>query len=98
MLHQGSGAVKNLLHKFIPVLQAMKILDAKAAVDKEWEKLKKLQAWQMTKVKSKSDVILEAQKEQITVHFATLMDIFKNAESEPKYQKYKGGLCSAVTL
>ena len=29
----------NLVHKFIPLLQAMKIPAAKAAVDKEWEKL-----------------------------------------------------------
>ena len=29
----------NLAHKFIPVLQAMKIPDAQAAVDKELEKL-----------------------------------------------------------
>ena len=32
----------------------MKIPDAKAAVDKEWEKLEKCQQWQMTKVKSKN--------------------------------------------
>ena len=70
----------------------MKIPDAKAAVDKEWEKLEKLPAWQMTKVKSKSEVILEAQYEQRAVLFGTLMDIYhlKNAELEPKYQKYKG--------
>ena len=29
----------NLVHKFIPMLQAMKIPAAKAAVDKEWENL-----------------------------------------------------------
>ena len=29
----------NLVHKFIPMPQAVKILAAKAAVDKEWEKL-----------------------------------------------------------
>ena len=28
----------DLVHKFIPMLQAMKIPEAKAAVDKEWEK------------------------------------------------------------
>ena len=28
----------NLVHKFIPMPQVMKIQDAKAAVDKEWEK------------------------------------------------------------
>ena len=31
----------NLVHKFIPMPQAMKILAAKAAVDKEWEKWKR---------------------------------------------------------
>ena len=30
-----------VVHKFIPMLQAMKIPAAKAAVDKEWEKLEK---------------------------------------------------------
>ena len=31
----------NLVHKFIPMPQAMKIPAAKAAVDQEWEKLEK---------------------------------------------------------
>ena len=46
----------------------------------------------MTKEKSKKEVILQAQKEQGKVRFATLMDIchLKHAELEPKYQKYKG--------
>ena len=30
-----------LVHKFIPLPQAMQIPEAKAAVDKEWEKLEK---------------------------------------------------------
>ena len=34
----------NLVHKFIPMPQAMKIPAAKAAVDKEWEKLEKISA------------------------------------------------------
>ena len=33
-----------LVHKFIPMPQAMKISAAKAAVDKEWEKLEKIPA------------------------------------------------------
>ena len=57
----------NLVHKFIPMPQAMKIPAAKAAVDKEWEKLEKILAWDLTKVKSK--------KEGMKVHFASLMDI-----------------------
>ena len=34
----------NLVHKFIPMPHAMKIPSAKAAVDKEWEKLEKIPA------------------------------------------------------
>ena len=43
---------KNLVHKLIPMLQVMKILAAKVAVDKEWEKLEKISAWNLTKVRS----------------------------------------------
>ena len=65
----------NLVHKLTLISQAMKIPDAKAAVDTEWEKLEKMPAWQLNKVQSKKDVILEAQKEKTNVHFATLMEI-----------------------
>ena len=50
----------NLVHKFIPMPQAMKIPAAKTAVDTEWEKLEKIPAWDLTKVRSKSEVIDEA--------------------------------------
>ena len=40
--------------------QAMKIPAAKTAVDKEWEKLEKIPAWDETKVRNKSEVIHEA--------------------------------------
>ena len=82
----------NVVHKFIPMPQAMKIPAAKAAVDKEWEKLEKISAWNLTKVKSKKEVIDEARMLGATVHFASLMDIchLKNAELEAKHQKYKG--------
>ena len=70
----------------------MKIPAAKAAVDKEWEKLEKISAWNLTKVRSKKEVIDEARTAGATVHFASLMDIchLKNAELEAKHQKYKG--------
>ena len=61
----------NLLQKINPMPQAMKLPDAKAAVDKAWQKLQKLPAWHLTKVKSKKDVILEAQRERKKVHFAS---------------------------
>ena len=72
--------------------QALKIPAAKAAVDKEWEKLEKISAWNLTKAKSKKDVIDEARMSGATVHFASLMDIchLKKAELEAKHQKYKG--------
>ena len=72
--------------------QAMKIPAAKAAVDKEWEKLEKIPAWDLTEVRSKSEVIDEARTKGRTVHFPSLMEIchLKNAELETKHQKYKG--------
>ena len=39
----------NLVHKIFPMLQALKIPAAKAAVDKEREKLEKISAWNLTK-------------------------------------------------
>ena len=88
----NSYQLYNLVHKFIPMPQAMKIPAAKAAVDKEWEKMEKFSAWNLTKVRSKKQVIDEARTSGATVHFASLMDIchLKNAELEAKHQKYKG--------
>ena len=93
--HEGHIAGKgdnSLQHKNLVLPQAMKIPAAKAAVDKEWEKLEKISAWNLTKVKSKKRVIDEARTSGATVHFASLMDIchLKNAELEAKHQKYKG--------
>ena len=81
----------NLVHKFIPMPQATKIPAAKAAVDKEWEKLP---AWKMTKVRRESEVIDEARTKNAKVHFASLMDIchLKNAELETEHKKCKGGV------
>ena len=53
----------------------MKIPAAKTAVDKEWEKLEKISAWNLTKVKSKKQVIEEARTSGATVNFASLMDV-----------------------
>ena len=78
----------SLVHKYIPMPQAMKIPAAKAAVEKEWEKLENISAWDMTKVRSKK----RWRTKDAKVHFASLMDIchLKNAELETKHQKYKG--------
>ena len=62
----------NLVHKFIPMPQTMKISAAKAVADKEWEKLEKIPAWDLTKVRGKSEVIDEARTKGAKVHFASL--------------------------
>ena len=72
----------NLVHKLIPMPQAVKIPAAEAAVDKEWEKLEKISAWNLTKVKSKKQVIDEARTSGATVHFASLMDLFRLENAE----------------
>ena len=62
----------NLVHKFIPMPQAFKIPDAKAAVEKEWEKLEKIPAWQLTKVRNKKEVIDETRNEGRKSSFCVL--------------------------
>ena len=83
---EGNNSLKhyNLVHNFMPVPQAMNISAAKAAVDKEWETLEKISAWNLTKVRSKKEVIDEARTTGAKVHFASLMDIchLKSAELE----------------
>ena len=54
---------------FIPMPQAMTIPAAKAAVDKEWEKLEKIPAWDLTKVRYKSEVIDKVRTKGIKVLF-----------------------------
>ena len=54
----------NSVRKLVPMSQAKNILDANAAVDKEWEKLEKLPAWNLEKVHSRKELILEAQREK----------------------------------
>ena len=55
-------------------------------------KLEKISAWNLTKARSKNDVIDEARTKGAKVHVASLMDVchLKNAELEAKHQKYKG--------
>ena len=65
----------NLIHKSILMPQAMRIPAAKAAVDKECEKLEKIPAWELTIVRSKSEVIDEARTKDTKVHVASLMDM-----------------------
>ena len=86
----------NLVHKLFPMPQAMKIPRARAAVDQEWGKLEKIPAWNITKVRSESEVIDEARTKGAKAHVASLMDIchLKNAELETRYQKMQRSSCT----
>ena len=78
----------NLVHKFIPMPQAKKkIQQQKQQWTRNGKNLRKLR--NLTKVRSKKEVIDEARTKGAKVHFASLMDIchLKNAELEAKHQK-----------
>ena len=82
----------NLVHKFIPMLSSYENSCSKGSGGQGMEKLEKISSWNLTKVRSKKEVIDEARTSGAKVHFASLMDIchLKNAELEAKHQKYKG--------
>ena len=46
-----------LVHMPASIQEAMKIPEAKSAVDKEWDKLQTIPAWDVNKVRPKSEVI-----------------------------------------
>ena len=86
----------NLVHKFISMPQAMKIPDAKAAVDKEWKKVETVLAWQLGKVKSKKDDILGAQSDEKKVHFATLISEVQGSSRAPRRRREDDSVSRAV--
>ena len=95
---RGDNSVQhyNLVHKFIPDAASNEDSRCKAAADKEWKKLETIPAWDVKKVKSKKEVIKEAQKYK-KVHFASLMDLchLKNSELEPQFQMHKRNSCAS---
>ena len=58
-------------------------------MEEEREKLEKIPAWQLTKVRNKKYVINEARNKGRKVRLASLMDLchLENSELEPQYQK-----------
>ena len=87
---------------FTNLFQAMKNSRSEGSsgqgMGKNW---RKISAWNLTKVRSKKEVIDEARTTGAKVHFASLMDIchLKNAELEARHQKiFEVDLYSEVTL
>ena len=65
----------NLVHKFIPMPQAIKNSSSKSSSGQGMGKMEKNSVWNLTKVRSKSKVIDEARTSGAKVHFASLMDL-----------------------
>ena len=82
----------NLVCKFVPMPQAMKIPDAKAAMDKDMGKTRETASAAIIQSNEQKRSRSGSTKKENVSPFATLMDIchIKNAELEPKYQKYRG--------
>ena len=89
--HEDHIAGKETIHCNITIWYT-NLFPCLKPVVREWEKLDKIPAWDLTKVRSKSEVIDEAMTKGAKVHFASLMDIchLKNAELETEHIKYKG--------
>ena len=65
---------------------------AKAAVDKEWDKLFKIEAFDLTSVAEKVDVVKRYRKADEKVHFGTLRSLCHEKHSELPLDRrvYKG--------
>ena len=81
-----------MVHKPIPIPKAMKIPDALKAVNKEWEKLESIPAWNVNSVKPRAWVIQNAKDLKKKVHFGHIMPLChqKNAELKESLRSYKG--------
>ncbi len=93
----NAGVISNgyygMVHTPVPMSKALKIPDAKAAVDKEWDTLSK-KAWNVKNMKPKSQVKQDAARRGEGVHFESLMDLCHEKHSELKVEggniTYKG--------
>ena len=81
-----------MVHTPIQIGKAMRIPSARKAVDDEWQAHEQKKTWNINKVRPKAEVIAEAEKKNVSVHFGRLMDLchLKHAELSPELQKYKG--------
>ena len=78
----------NLVHKFIPMPQAIRFQMQR----QQWtrKKLETIPAWDVRKVKSKKEVVKEAQKNNNKFHFTSLMDFWRTRSWSHKSRSYKG--------
>ena len=88
----SSSSHFSLVHKFCSCAASDEDSECESSSGERTGEAGKVAGVAIDQVKSKKEVILEAQKEKRTVHVATLMDSchLKNVELETKYQMYKG--------
>jgi len=80
-----------MVHKPIPLPVAMRIPEAREALDAEWTKLEKF-AWDLAGVKPRAEVEARARTNGIKIHFGDVMALchLKNSELRKELQRYKG--------
>ena len=71
----GLAWVSHVPYLHTPVVKSP-LLRPPSAVEKEWEKLEKIPAWQITKVRNKKEVIDEARNKGRKVHFCVIDGIY----------------------
>ncbi len=81
-----------MTHTPIKPQDLRRIPEAKAAVDKEFHNLDKINAWQWHTVREKHEVQDEAKAKGETAHFGNTMELgfIKNSQLEPEFWIYKG--------
>lgn len=71
-----------MVHTPIAMKDACKIPNALKAVNKEWDKLANLPAWDLSSVRERADVEAESKATGKPVHFGSLMDLCHQKHSE----------------
>ena len=71
----SSTEYQAMVHTPICIKEALRIPDARAALEKEWKKLEDLGAWNYNTVKPRAEVEDRAYREGKTIHFGGAMDL-----------------------
>jgi hypothetical protein len=81
-----------MVHTPVSIQKALQIPEARAALEKEWNKLETKRAWNTAKVRPKAEVIAESKRTGRPVHFGSLMDLchIKNSQLGKEFWTYKG--------
>ena len=81
-----------MVHKPVPLQKALRDPKGRAALNKEWDKLDNITAWDVSKVQPRAKVVAQAKKDKVPVHFGDIMQLchIKNSELDEWLQSMKG--------